>query len=175
MTGTLDARASRRVLVGRIVGVYGVRGWVRIESWTEPRMRIFDYRPWWLKSGSGERRIDGAAGREQGRGLVARLPGVGDRDQAAGLVGSDIGIARSALPAPGEGEVYWADLEGCEVVTIDGVALGRVSHLVATGANDVLVVRDGVRERLIPHVRDEYVTEIDLVAGRITVDWDPEF
>jgi 16S rRNA processing protein RimM len=175
LTEPVDPRAARRVLVGRIAGVYGVKGWVRIESWTEPRTRIFRYQPWWLRAGSGETKIDGAEGREQGKGLVACLPGIDDREQAASLIGCDIEVPRSALPAPRAGEVYWADLEGCEVVTVDGVALGRISHLVETGANDVLVVRDGARERLIPYVRDEYVTEVDLDAGRVTVDWDPEF
>lgn len=175
MTTSVDPRAARRVVVGRIVGVHGVHGWVRIESWTEPRLQVFRYQPWWLKNRAGETKIEGAAGREQGKGIVACLPGIGDRDQAASLIGSDIEIPRSALPAPRADEVYWADLEGCEVVTIDGVALGRISHLVETGANDVLVVRDGARERWIPYVRDDYVRAIDLDAGRVTVDWDPDF
>ena len=98
-----------------------------------------------------------------------------DRDAAAALVGSEIWVARSALPMPAPGEYYWSDLEGLEVITVEGVSLGTVSHLLATGANDVLVVRNADRERLIPFLVGRFVTEVDLEAGRITVDWDPEF
>jgi 16S rRNA processing protein RimM len=155
--------------------VYGVKGSVRIDSRTEPADGIFRYQPWFLVMAGTERRIDGCRGRAHGRGLVAQLPGVADRDAAAALVGAQIEVPRSALPAPAQGEYYWADLEGCEVVTADGMPLGRVSHLIATGANDVLVVADAVRERLIPFVPGTFVTEVDLDAGQLTVDWDPEF
>jgi 16S rRNA processing protein RimM len=107
--------------------------------------------------------------------MVAQLPGVDDRDQAAALIGTDIHVAREQLPPPAKGEYYWVDLEGLEVVTTDNVELGRVSHLFATGANDVVVVRDGTRERLIPFVQGSYVRSVDLSAGRMVVDWDPEF
>ncbi|HEX7768393.1 MAG TPA: ribosome maturation factor RimM, partial [Dokdonella sp.] len=91
------------------------------------------------------------------------------------LVGSEIWVARSALPKPAPGEYYWSDLEGLEVATVEGVALGTVSHVLATGANDVLVVRNADRERLIPFLIGQFVTEVDLEAGRLTVDWDPDF
>lgn len=168
--------AGRRVLIGRIVGLYGVQGWLKIESFAEPRMRIFDYQPWLLGAAPGaEREISGAKGRLQGKGMVAHLPGIDDRDQAAALIGTDIHVAREQLPPPAKGEYYWVDLEGLEVVTTDNVELGRVSHLFATGANDVVVVRDGSRERLIPFVQGSYVRSVDLSAGRMVVDWDPEF
>ncbi len=114
-------------------------------------------------------------GREQGKGLIATLPGIGDRDQAATLVGAEIWIWRSALPRSKRGEYYWCDLEGLEVVTVSGAVLGQVTHLLATGANDVLVVRGVEREHLVPFVLEQYVHKVDLVAGRITVDWDPDF
>jgi 16S rRNA processing protein RimM len=167
---------GRRVLIGRIVGLYGVQGWLKIESWAEPRMRIFDYQPWLLTAASGvETKIEGVKGRAQGKGMVAQLPGVDDREQAAALIGTDIHVDRDQLPPPAEDEYYWVDLEGLEVVSIDNVELGRVSHLFATGANDVVVVRDGARERLIPFVQGSYVRSVDLSAGRMVVDWDPEF
>jgi 16S rRNA processing protein RimM len=168
--------AGRRVLIGRIVGLYGVQGWLKIESWAEPRMRIFDYQPWLLGAAPGaETQVSGVKGREQGKGMVAQLPGVNDREQAAAWIGSDIYVSRDQLPPPAEGEYYWVDLEGLEVVTTEDVSLGRVSHLFATGANDVVVVRDGARERLIPFVQGSYVRSVDLSAGRMVVDWDPEF
>jgi 16S rRNA processing protein RimM len=122
-----------------------------------------------------EKEISGVKGRSQGKGMVAQLPGVDDREQAAALIGNDIYLSREQLPAPAKDEYYWVDLEGMEVVTTEDVKLGRVSHLFATGANDVVVVRDGERERLIPFVQGSYVRSVDLSAGRMVVDWDPEF
>jgi 16S rRNA processing protein RimM len=170
------ATAGRRVLVGRIVGLYGVQGWLKIESWTEPRTRIFDYQPWLLTTAPGaEIEVGGIKGRPQGKGLICYLPDVDDRDKAAALVGRDIYVSREQLPPPARDEYYWVDLEGLEVVTTQGVLLGRVSHLFATGANDVVVVRDGERERLVPFVQGVYVHSVDLSGGRMVVDWDPDF
>jgi len=90
------------------------------------------------------------------------------------MAGAEVWIARSSLPAAAPGEYYWADLEGLAVATVEGVDLGVVDHLVATGANDVLVVQ-GERQRLIPFVTGQFVVSIDLAARRIVVDWDPEF
>jgi 16S rRNA processing protein RimM len=170
-----NAAGEKWVLVGKIVGLSGVRGEVKLESYTEPRTQIFSYQPWLLKSSSGESEISGCHGRAQGKGIVAALPEVDDRDGAARWVGSEVWVRRSALPKAKRGEYYWADLEGLEVVTVEGAKLGRVSHLLATGANDVLVARDGERERLIPFVLDDYVKQVDFDTGCITVDWDPEF
>ncbi|WP_395682899.1 ribosome maturation factor RimM [Dokdonella sp.] len=163
------------VLLGKVVGVHGVRGELKLESYTEPRTQIFRYSPWWMRSAAGERMIDGCRGRAQGKGIVAELPGVDDRDAAMALLGAEIWVARSALPKAKPGEYYWCDLEGLEVVTVEGTSLGKVSHLVATGANDVLVVKDAERERLIPFLVGQFVTEVDLEIGRITVDWDVDF
>ncbi len=171
----MGGSGDKLVLLGRIVGVHGVRGELRLESYTEPRARIFAYQPWRVRSAAGERLIEGCRGRVHGKGLVAVLPGVDDRDAAAALVGTEIWVARSALPDPQPGEYYWSDLEGLEVVTIAGESLGTVSHLIATGANDVLVVKDATRERLIPFLVGQFVTEVDLVDGRVTVDWDAQF
>lgn len=167
--------SEKRVLLGKIVGLFGVDGWLKVESYTQPRTQIFKYRPWFLTHAGGEVEIDGAQGRAQGKGLVATLPEVTNRDAAAELVGAEIWVGRAALPRAKRGEYYWVDLEGVDVVTTEGVPLGKVSHLFATGANDVLVVRDGERERMIPFVLKQFVLEVDLNAGRITVDWDPDF
>ncbi|TZF88750.1 ribosome maturation factor RimM [Cognatilysobacter lacus] len=167
---------GRRILVGRVVGAFGVRGEVKIESWTEPRSAILGYRPWTLRDArGGERELIGVRGRETAKGVVAELPGVDDRDAAEAMRGTEIYVARAVLPKPAQGEVYWVDLEGLQVVNVDGRLMGRVSHVFPTGANDVLVAREGDREWLIPFVRPQYVTDIDLDAGRVTVDWDPDF
>jgi 16S rRNA processing protein RimM len=166
---------QRRVLLGKIVGVFGVKGWVKLQSHTDPREALFDYLPWVLRQRGTERIIDEIEGRAQGRGLVASFPGVETRDAAEALIGTEIWVDRAALPAPRRGEYYWVDLEGLAVQTVDGVSLGRVSHLFATGANDVLVAIDGERERLVPFLIDDVIRRVDLEARLIVVDWDPEF
>ena len=171
MSGT----GEKLVLLGRIVGVHGVRGELKLESYTEPRMQIFRYQPWLLRTAAGEKTVQGCHGRAQGKGMVAELPDIADRDAAVSLTGAEIWVARSVLPAAKPGEYYWSDLEGLSVVTLEGVSLGKVSHVVATGANDVLVVKDDKRERLIPFLVDRFVAKVDFETAVVTVDWDPEF
>jgi 16S rRNA processing protein RimM len=168
-----DANDRSRVLLGKIVGVFGVEGWVKVHSYTEPRENLFRYKPWILVTAAGESTLDTPKGRAQGQGLVAKLPGIDDRDAAAALVGTDIFVDRARLPKAKEGEYYWSDLEGLEVRLEDGTVLGSVSHLFSTGANDVVVVR-GDRERLLPYTGD-VIRRVDLEARVLVVDWDPEF
>ncbi|HEX5952238.1 MAG TPA: ribosome maturation factor RimM, partial [Rhodanobacteraceae bacterium] len=161
---------------GRIVGVHGVRGEVKLESFTEPRLAIFDYKPWLLEGSAGRiEAIAGAHGHAQGKGIVAVLPGITDRDAAAVFIGARILVPREALPEPEGGGFYQTDLEGLQVVNEAGDDLGRVTHLFDNGAHDVLVTRDEAgRERLIPYVVDVYVKAVDLDAARITVDWNKD-
>lgn len=166
--------ADRRVLLGRIVGSHGVRGEVRIESWTDPPEAILSYRPWLLSDARGERELTEFKGSPAARGVIARLPGIDDRDQAQSLKGTEISVKRSQLPAPAPGEYYWVDLEGLAVRTVEGVDLGQVEKVLPTGSNDVLVVR-GERERLLPFVLGQFVKSVDLDARLIVVDWDPDF
>lgn len=161
------------VLMGRVVGLFGVKGWVKVYSYTRPREAILEYDSWQLKFADGWRAFEVAEGKKQGAGVIARLDDVKDRDAAAQLVGTDIGIARSQLPALKQGEHYWADLEGLTVVNLAGEELGTVSHLFETGANDVMVVQ-GERERLIPYIASA-IRKVDLDAGTLTVDWDKDF
>ncbi len=165
---------DRRVPIGRVVGVHGVAGLVKIESDALPREAIFAYRPWYLSFGGRERVIDQPSGRKQGKGLVAELPGCGDPDAARALIGAEIAVPRSALPPLAEGEYYWFDLEGLRVINLEGIELGTVVKLFATGANDVMVVK-GDRERLLPFVHGDFVKSVDVAGGGIVVDWDPEF
>lgn len=169
-----DMDGDERIAVGRISGVYGVKGWVKIHSDTDPRDNILQYNPWLLKRPDGWQRVKVLDGRAQGKGVVARLEGLDDRDAAARWIGTEIAILRSQLPKAAPGEYYWNDLIGLRVLTLSGEDLGRVDHLLETGANDVLVVQ-GERERLIPYVPGDVVTEVDLDAGELYVDWDPEF
>jgi len=166
---------GRRILLGRVIGAFGVRGEAKLESWTEPRAAIFGYQPWILRDAQGrEREMQGARGRDTGKLLVATLPDVGDREAIEAMRGTEIYVPRSALPPPSEGEYYWVDLEGLRVVNLEGIELGIVSHLFATGANDVMAV-DGDRQRMIPFIRPRYVTSVDFESGLVTVDWDADF
>jgi len=113
-------------------------------------------------------------GRAHGNTVIARLDGVDDRDAARALIDRRIEVPREALPPPGPGEYYWADLEGMRVRTREGRALGEVDYMLATPAHDVMVIR-GERERLVPFVQERFVLEVDLAGGVIVVDWDPEF
>lgn len=162
------------VILGRITGLYGVKGWVKVYSETDPRQNILKYRPWLLRLRNGWQPCEVEEGRTQGKGVVAKLRGIDDRDQAVELLQVEIAVRRDQLPRPKPGEYYWTDLEGLRVETISGVDLGSLDHLFATGANDVMVVK-GERERLVPFIRGQVVKEVDLSARRMRVDWDPEF
>lgn len=163
------------VTLGRVSGFHGVRGWVKIHSETDPRDNIVRYSPWYLDRGQGWERQELDGGRAQGKGVVAKFAGCDDRDQATEWQGAIIAVRRDQLDdSLDEGEYYWTDLEGLEVVTVDGVVLGRIDHLFETGANDVMVV-SGERERLLPYLWDQVVKEVDLENRRMVVDWDPGF
>lgn len=170
----MAAESDDLLVVGRVSGLYGVHGWVRVYSHTEPRQGILRYSPWYLKRDGRWQAVDLETGRTQGKAVVAKLEGYDDRDQAAALLQADIAIRRAQLPEAGAGEYYWTDLIGLRVVTLEGVDLGLVDHLLETGANDVLVVK-GERERLIPYIPEQVVVEVDLEAGSLRVDWDPDF
>lgn len=163
------------LILGRITGLYGVRGWVKVFSNTQPRENILAYRDWQLGRPGHWRAVSLEDGRSHGKGVVAKLKDCDDRDAAAALMGQQIGILRSQLPPPEQGEYYWADLIGLQVSNTEGVMLGQVDSLLETGANDVLVVvQDGV-ERLIPFVQGQFVKDVNLEEGRMLVDWDPDF
>jgi 16S rRNA processing protein RimM len=174
MGGTADEAQDRLIILGRVSGLFGVRGWVKVHSYTDPPDNIVGYRPWLVHCHGEWRTMTLQDGRPHGRAIIAHLAGIDERDRAASLIGCDIAVRRSQLPPPQAGEYYWVDLEGLRVETTDGVDLGRVDHLLETGANDVLVVH-GERERLIPFVEPDVVTSVDFDTGLIRVAWDPDF
>ncbi|MGH8272558.1 MAG: ribosome maturation factor RimM, partial [Gammaproteobacteria bacterium] len=137
------------ITLGRIAGAYGVRGWLRIASYAEPRAGILDYPRWWLTTDGSRREYELIEGRRHRDGVVAKLAGIDDRDGARVWLGAEITVPRRAL-APTEG-YYWADLIGLAVENRDGVALGCIAGHIETGGHDVIVVNDGERERLIPY------------------------
>jgi 16S rRNA processing protein RimM len=164
----------RRVVVGKIAGVFGVKGWVKVHSYTDPPENILHYSPWQISSRDETREIKLVDGQRHGNSVIAKLEGVITRDQAILLRSWQISVARDQFPKLPDGEYYWADLVGLEVRLLSGTVLGKVTNMMATGANDVMVVQ-GERERLIPFVTGEFVKEVDLAKGLISVDWDPDF
>jgi 16S rRNA processing protein RimM len=160
--------------MGCVLAPYGVRGWIKVRPETEQPESLLSYRSWRLTDDGGWRDYRLAEGRvHAGHVLLARLEGIEDRDQAARLRNMQICVPRSALPPAPEGEYYWADLIGLAVVNREGLELGVVDEVFATGANDVLVVR-GDRERLIPFI-ESVVVEVDLSRSRLSVDWGAEY
>lgn len=174
---------SNLVNVGRITAVYGVKGWVKVHSYTEPQENLFEYHPWFLKTKHGVKKIEIDEARPHGDAFVAHIVCVDDRDLAVQYTAADIAVERDLLPELDDGEYYWNQLEGLVVFTQFGDVrqrLGVISKLMETGANDVLVVAGDAqsidqRERLIPYVPGQFVLNVDLEAGEVLVDWDPEF
>jgi 16S rRNA processing protein RimM len=165
---------TQRLVIGRINGLYGVRGWVKVYSYTDPITNILDYSPWQLWQHGAWHSVKLQQGQAHGKGIIAQLEGCFDRDQAARLLGAEIAILREHLPPPPPDEYYWSDLIGLTVVNQAEQTLGVVERLLETGAHDVLVVQ-GERERLIPFVLERIVLAVDLTARRIQVDWDADF
>ncbi len=171
------------VVIGAVAGVWGVKGWVKLLSFTEPRENISAYLRCLCNRGAGWQDIEFDAMRPQGKSMIGHIVGVDDRDAALAYRGAELGIATSELPALAEGEYYWHQLIGLDVMAdYDGETrlLGRVERMMATGANDVMVVQPtdrsiDARERLIPWAPGVYIAQVDEAKGEITVRWDPEF
>ncbi len=173
----MSATADRMVVLGRLGAPWGIRGWVKVDSYTDPPAAILDYPDWLLaRPDGGWETIRIVEGRPHGGGrlVVAAIEGVANPEDARRYVGRDVAVPRSALPVPKAGEYYWEDLVGCRVATLDGVEMGEVSHFLEYPAGPVMVVRDGKRERWVPLV-PRHLKQVDLGERRVTVDWDPEF
>lgn len=162
------------LVMGQIASPFGVKGWVRVNAYTALVDNLLDYSPWYLNLQGGWQATEPLAGRLHGKGLVVQLKECNDRDAAAALTGTDIGIYRSQLPPAGADEYYWSDLIGLQVVTREGQVLGVVDQLFETGANDVMVVK-GEQEYLVPFIKEQVVESVDLESRMIRVDWDPDF
>lgn len=162
------------VTLGYISGVHGLKGWVKVHSYTDPREAILDYQPWRLGApGEAAREVHLERGQPHGKTLIAALPGVETPEQGRALVGQEIRFPRSELPEAGKDSWYWSDLIGLSVVNEEGVSLGTVKQMIETGANDVMVL-EGERERLVPFVNERVVKSVDLDAQEIRVDWHPD-
>ncbi|HUL57457.1 MAG TPA: ribosome maturation factor RimM [Usitatibacter sp.] len=155
--------------MGRIVGSFGVAGWLKVKAFTESQDGLAGYESWMVRTREGWR-VMGLEGFEvHSKGPVAKLAGCDDRDAADALRACEVAVTREMLGEAGEGSMYWVDLVGLEVVDAGGRSLGKVQGLFETGDTSVLVVKGEV-ETMIPFVPD-YVKSVDRDAGRITVEW----
>jgi 16S rRNA processing protein RimM len=171
--------AEDLIVLGKITSVHGVRGEVKIYSFTDPIDNLLDYRLWTLRREGEVKQVELVSGRLQGKVLVAKLKGLDDREVARTYAGFDICVPRALLPDLDDGEFYWHQLEGLKVIDLQGQLLGRLDHLLETGSNDVMVVKPcpgslDDRERLLPYT-EQCVQQIDLAAGEMRVDWDADF
>lgn len=172
----MSSPAGERVELGRLDGAWGVAGWVKVFSYTDPPQNIFDYQPWQLDELPGLIRV--LEWKQQGPRLVARLDAIGDRDQAEKVRGQALYVEAQRLPQAESGQYYWRDLIGLEVINRAGESLGRVRKLMDASVHDVLCVRpaeNDAEELLIPFVMDHYVDRVELDQGRIQVDWQREW
>ena len=176
----MEPSLSRQTVVGKITSIYGIKGWVKVLSYTEPMENLLKYeRVIWLQ-GSVRRELVIEDGKLHGKGLIIKFKGFDEPESVRQLCGGLVSVDIGNFPALADGEYYWHQLEGIRVITIAGQELGAVDHLMETGANDVLVVRGtptslDQRERLLPYLPEQVVKNIDLDTGIMTVDWDPEF
>jgi 16S rRNA processing protein RimM len=172
---------EQQITLGKVGAVYGIKGWLKIHSFTDEPEAILDYFPWSLKLGNKIQTVEITDWRKHNKGLIVKVAGIDDRDEAQALVGSEILTSEAALPELPQGDFYWRDLIGLSVVTNKGYDLGVVTDMMETGANDVLVVKanlnDGFskKERLIPYLFKQVIESVSIENKQICVDWDPGF
>jgi len=167
--------------LGKVSSVYGIKGWVKVYSYTDPMDQILDYQDWILEQDGKYRTVTVEAGRSHGKGMVAHIQGYNDREQAALLQGSLIYVYRDQLPDLEAGDYYWFQLVGLRVVTQDGHDLGKIQNMMSAGsANDVMIIKGDSQsidqtERLVPYLLEKVVLDIDLEAKLVKVDWEPDY
>lgn len=168
------------LVVGKITGVHGIKGWLKVHSYTDPMNNLFDYKPWYLASPKGWQKIKIDAYRAQGKGFVVHVPGFDDRDEVKVFTQRDIAIARDLLPQLTEDEYYWHQLVGLQVINQQQQLLGVVKELFETGANDVVVVSPTSQsidkdERLIPYLEGQVIKSVDIEQNTLFIDWQDDY
>lgn len=168
-------QSAAHVVMGRIGAPYGIKGWVKLISFTDPVDNLLEYRHFWIADGADRKQIEIDEARPQGAGLIGHIKGCDVREATRAYTGLDLLIPKEELPELDEG-YYWHELEGLRVVNLEGEDLGVLDHLMDTGANDVMVLRGDAasvdqQERLVPYVEEQVVKEVDLEARVMRVDW----
>jgi len=170
----MSAQQDQFVIIGRVGTAHGVRGLSKIYSFTDPLDNLLTYNPLYLRQKNDWQQVKISDHRLQGNQIVARLNDCEDRDSALALTHAEIGIKREQLEELADNEFYWAELEGLDVFNHEGLCLGKVDYLFATGSNDVLVVK-GDKTRMIPYILGDVIKKVDIEKKRIDVEWDAEF
>ena len=165
------------VTVGRFGAVHGIKGFIRVHSFTQPTDNILDYQPWLVKTSRDEtfKPVKFQHAEKHAKGLVVKLDGCLTREDAQLYINCDIAVYQDELPDLPAGEYYWSDLIGLTVVNRENITLGTVERLMETGSNDVIIVKNDDRQHYIPYILDDFVIEIDLDKKRMLVDWDESF
>ena len=171
---------ASEIRLGSISGRHGVKGWVKVYSYTDPLESIFEYSPLILRKDGLEKHITILNGQISGKRLIAQIEGVETWEHAEKLIGYDVYVEREAMPKLEHGEFYWFQLEGLMVENEGGVILGKIDHMLETGANDVMALKPidisvDNEERLIPYSTNVIVKEVDLIKGKIVVDWEVDY
>jgi 16S rRNA processing protein RimM len=159
------------IAIGKIGAPYGIKGWIKIFSFTEWTTNVFEYDPWYLENENGWQIIDVTDGREHGKGLIVKFAGFDTPEASRVLTGKKIAIKRSQLAPLKKDEYYWGDLEGLTVINKDGKVLGKIIYLLDTGSNDVIVIKND-KEHAIPYLPGSVVLSVDLVNRIMHVDWE---
>lgn len=157
--------------------MFGIKGWLKVFSHCRPKEQILDYKNWQLRSSAGVAQYQLQQGKLHSNGIVIKFKYIDDRNQAALFKGSEIWVAKSELSDLNDDEFYWFQLEGLQVENIQGEVLGKVTRMMETGANDVMVVKDAAakEEILIPYVREQVIKQVSLEQKTITVDWQKDY
>lgn len=163
----------KQIVVGKLGAPFGVKGWLKLYSYTNPKKNIFDYLPWQV-SRHPQSEVKELEYKKMGNHYIVKIPHYDTPEDSSTLTLSNISVFRSQLPELTDQEYYWSDLEGLSVYNREGVLLGIVQYLMDTGANDIVVVK-GEREYLIPFIYDQFIIEVNLLEKKIIVDWDADF
>ncbi|CAK1743597.1 16S rRNA processing protein RimM [Vibrio crassostreae] len=172
---------NNRIVMGKLGSTYGIRGWLKVFSYTDNAESIFDYSPWYLNQKGKWVEYKVESWKRHGQGYVCKLAGLDVREDAQLMTNFEIAIDPASLPELSEDEFYWRELFGMQVFTTKGYDLGKVTDLLETGSNDVLVIKAnlkdafGQKERLVPYLEEQVIKKVDREARRIEVDWDPGF
>lgn len=175
------SKQNERIVMGKLGSTYGIRGWLKVFSYTDNAESIFDYSPWYLNQKGEWVEYKVESWKRHGQGYVCKLAGLDVREDAQLMTNFEIAIDPASLPELSEDEFYWRELFGMQVFTTKGYNLGEVTDLLETGSNDVLVIKAnlkdafGQKERLIPYLEEQVIKKVDREARRIEVDWDPGF
>lgn len=174
------AAANKRVVLAKIGRVHGIKGWLKLNSFTSPPANILTYAELHTEVDNAPRLLHIDDSRQQQKGLIVHFEGFDDPETSSSLTGCEIWVHKLDMPALEAGSFYWHELQGLQVTNLQGQLFGSVQRLMETGANDVLVVAPtaescDTRERLIPFLPESVIVEVSLQEQRITVDWDADY